>query len=306
MLILLAALQVDWKPGLEAALAEAKKDGRPVLLLFAVAGSEAVARMEKDTFGDAPTAAWSAKAFVHARIDAAKAKDLASTYGVSEIPTVVLLSSAGERITVLPGYQGPDGYKDCLEGALATWAKLQALEPKLKDAAPALWAEAAGLRADLGDGRRAGQAYRKAATASADPKDKGGYLAKAFNHLNSVEADDAVTAEILAVAAELDALDPKLGFADDAAYARAMADYNKEDWDGAIKKLEEVAAKWPEADRAPLALMGLGDLYHHVKKDHKKAVERIQRVIDRYQHTEWAERAKHFLEHIRAHAGEEK
>ena len=115
-----------------------------------------------------------------------------------------------------------------------------------------------------------------------------------------------MTAEILALAGELDALDPKLGFADDAAYARAMADYNKEDWDEAIQKLEGVVTKWPDADRAPLALMGLGDLYHHVKKDHKKAVERIQRIIDRYPGTEWPERAKHFLEHIKAHAGQEK
>lgn len=299
MLVLLAALQIEWKPDLEAALAQARNDGRPVLLHFFQADSRACERMAKDTFGNAEIAAFSAKTLVHVRLDAAKAKDLAAKHGVSELPFSLLLTSSGERITALRGYLGPEGYKEGVESALAAWARLAALKPEQHAEAAALWVE-------LNDGRKAGAAYRKAAAAAADPKARGGFLAKALNQLNSVEAEDAVTVELLAVAVELGALDPALGFADDAAYARAMADYNKEDWDGAIKRLEELAAKWPEGDRAPLALLGLGDLYHHAKKDHKKAMERVQRVIDTYPRTEWAERAKHVLEHIKAHAGREK
>jgi tetratricopeptide (TPR) repeat protein len=304
-MLLLLSLQIAWGSDLDAALAQAKTSGRPVLLFIVGAGSDACARMEKDIFGDAATSAFSAKTFVHVRLDALKDKALADRHGVSELPATVLLATSGERITRLEGYHGPEGYKEAVEAALAAWARLQALEPKLKDAAPALWAEAAALRAELGDRLRAAAAYRRAAGASPAAKDRGGWLVKAFNELNAAEADDAVTGEIRAVAGELDALDPALGFADDAAYARAMADYNTEDWDAAIAKLEALVARWPDADRAPLALMGLGDLYHHAKKDHKKAVERIQRVIDRWKGTAWAERAKHFLEHIEAHAGKE-
>ena len=206
----------------------------------------------------------------------------------------MLLSSSGERITALPGYQGPEAYREGVDCALIAWGKLVALKPDQHAEAAELWAE-------LGDGRKAGGSFRKAATASADPKSRGALLAKALNQLNSVEAEDAVTAELLAVAAELDAIDPALGFADDAAYGRAMADYNKEDWDEAIKKLEAIAATWPEGDRAAMSLLGLADLYHHAKKDHKKAMASAQRVIDKYK-GEWADRAKHLLEHIKAHA----
>ncbi|HEX7898129.1 MAG TPA: thioredoxin family protein [Planctomycetota bacterium] len=292
-MILLLALQIDWKPDLDAALAEAKKSGRPVLLHFFKVDSTASERMMKDTFGNPEVAAFSAKALVHARLDVAKAEALALKHGVSEMPFSVLLSSAGERITALPGYLGPDAYKEGVERALAAWAKLQALKAEQQAEAAELWTE-------LGDGRKAGAAYRKAATAAADPKARGALLAKALNQLNAVEAEDVVTEQILAVAADLDALDPALGYADDAAYARAMAEYNREDWDEAIKRLEEIVNKWPAGDRAPMALLGVADLYHHAKKDHKKAIASAQRVIDAYK-GEWGERAKHLLEHIKAH-----
>lgn len=297
-MLLLLALQIDWKPDLETALAEARKAGRPVLLHFYKVGSTASERMMKDTFGNPEIAAYSAKTLVHVRLDVAKAEALALKHGLTEMPSSVLLASSGERITALPGYLGPDGYREGVECALIAWDKLVALKPDQHAEAAALWAE-------LGDGRKAGGSFRKAATASADPKARGALLAKALNQLNSVEAEDTVTAELLAVAAELDAIDPALGFADDAAYGRAMADYNKEDWDEAIKKLEALAAKWPEGDRAPMSLLGVADLYHHAKKDHKKAMASAQRVIDTYK-GDWAERAKHLLEHIKAHAEPEK
>jgi tetratricopeptide (TPR) repeat protein len=298
MLVLLAALQLDWKTDLDAGFAEAKKAGRPVLLHFYKVDSTASERMMKDTFGNPDVAAYSAKTLVHVRLDIAKAEALALKHGISEMPSSVLLASSGERITALPGYLGPEAYKEGVESALAAWAKLAALKPGQDVEAAELWVE-------LSDGRKAGAAFRKAATAAADPKARGALLAKALNQLNSVEAEDVVTAEILAVAAELDAIDPALGFADDAAYARAMADYNKEDWDEALQKLEALAAKWPEGDRAPMSLLGAADLYHHAKKDHKKAMACAQRVIDTYK-GEWADRAKHLLAHIQAHAEKEK
>lgn len=297
-MLFLLALQIDWKPDLESALAEAKKSGRPVLLHFFKADSTACERMAKATFGDAATAAFSAKTFVHARLDVAQAEALALKHGVTEMPYSVLLSPAGERITALPGYHGPEAYKEGVENALAAWAKLAALKPDQHAEAGELWVE-------LGDGRKAGAAYRKAATSAVDAKARGALLVKALNQLNTVEAEDATTAHLLEVAADLDALDPNLGFADDAAYGRAMADYNKEDWDEAIKKLEALAAKWPEGDRAPMALLGLADLYHHAKKDHAKAIASAQRVIDKYR-GEWPERAKHLIDHIKVHAEREK
>lgn len=297
-MLLLLALQIDWKPDLEAALAEAKKSGRPVLLHFFKVDSTASERMEKDTFGNAEVAAFSSKLLVHVRREVGQHQALALKHGANEIPFSVLLNADGERISALPGYLGPEAYKEGVDAALKAWTKLSALKPGQD-------AEAAGLWEELGDGRKSGQAWRRASKAAADPKEKGALLAKALNQLNSVEAEDAVTEEMLAVAGELDALDPALGYADDAAYGRAMADYNKEDWDEAIAKLEALAAKWPEGDRAPMALLGLADLHHHAKKDHKKAMACAQKVIDKYK-GEWAERAKHVLEHIKAHAEKEK
>lgn len=293
-MLLLLALQIDWLSDPAAAFAEAKKSARLVLLHFHKENSTASERMMKDTFGNPEVVAAYAKVFVHARLDVAKHEALALKHGAHEMPACVLLTSSGERVTALSGYHGPGGYREAVDAALAAWGKLRALDPKEFAKAAELWAE-------LGDGRKAGEAWGKAADVASDPKARGALLVKALNQLNLVEAEDAVTARLEEVAAALERLDPALGFADDAAYGRAMADYNREDWDAAIAKLEALAATWPEGDRAPPALLGLADLYHHAKKDHAKAIASAKRVIEKHPRGEWAERAKHLLEHIEAH-----
>lgn len=262
--------------------------------------------MEADTFSNAGVVEFSNKNLVNLGLHTERNKELAEKYNVGPIPVTFFLSPDGERLATWVGYLTPDEYRKGIDRTLGTHKKLLDLAPRLK-ASPddvGLLKESAGLYADLGDGRRAAEAYLKAAAKAPDAKAQGGFLIQAFKHLNESEGDDVINKAMADIATRLDGLDGegKLGFRDDAAFARAMVDFNKQDWDPAIAKLEEVAAKWPDGDRAPEALVTLGDLYHHIKKDNKKAEKILKSVIEKYPKTPMAERAKDFLEHMKEHA----
>jgi hypothetical protein len=188
---------------------------------------------------------------------------------------------------------------------VAAHAKLKELEPKLKAAPedPALIAELAGCRADLGDARLGGDLYRKAAGKTEGAKERSVLLLKAFELWNALPGEAALNADLAALAEELDGFDAALELKDDAAYCRAMVAINGEKWDEAIAKLEAVVAGWPKGDRAPAALLTQADLLHHAKEDHDAAMRKCQAVIDGFPGTPWAENAKAVLAHIKAHAG---
>lgn len=259
--------------------------------------------MDADTYSNAGVIEYSNKTFVNVGIFLDKENKVAEKFKVAAIPVTFLVDSEGQKVATWVGYVEAEPYKKGLEQALAAHKKLLELGPKLKASPedPALLAEAGAIHGDLGDGKKAAEAFAKAAGKTADAKARGELLVKAFKQLNDSEADDEVNKAILDVAERLEKIDPKLGFADDALYARAMADFNKEAWDPAIKKLEEIVAKWPEGDKAPEALLTLGDLYHHVKKDNAKAEKALKAVIEKYPKSELVERAKGFLEHMKKH-----
>jgi tetratricopeptide (TPR) repeat protein len=262
--------------------------------------------METDTFSNASIVEFSNKTFVNIHLRTDTDKKLAEQYKVHPIPVTFLLSPGGERLSTMVGYLPPEEYKQTLETALATHKKILALEPKLK-ASPddaALLTEASGLYEELGLARKAAETLLRTAPKAADPKAHGEVLVKVFALLNDAEGDEEVNAAILDIAKRMDALDSdgKLGLKDKAAYARAMVDFNLEHWDDVIKKLEEVVVKWPDGDRAPVALLTIANVYHEGKHDNAKAEKTLKTLVEKYPKSEILEQAKHLLEHIKEHA----
>jgi len=262
--------------------------------------------MDTETYSNADVVEWSNKTVVNVGLRTDKHRDLAERYKLGAIPSTYLLDPEGERIAEWIGFVGPKDYRSGIEGAVGAHKELKRLEPELqaKPDDPTLNDMVGACYVLLGDSRKAADAFRKAATKIADPARKGATLIRAFGSLNRLEASDAVNAEILAVAAELEALDPdgKLGLLDDAAYARAMADFNRESWNEVIRKLEGLISRFPDGDRVPESMFSLGDLDHHVKKDDAKAEKILKSLIEKFPKSEHAANAKGFLEHMKAHS----
>jgi len=261
--------------------------------------------MGADTYSNAAVIEFSNKHFVNVEIRTDKDGDTAQKFRVDAIPATFLLSPDGDRVSSWIGYVGPEDYTQGLGKAATAHKKLKEIEPKLK-ASPddlALNREAAELYEAMTDHRNAADFYRKLASKAGEKKAKAEFLVKLLKQLYNLEVDDALNAGILEAAGQLDALDGdgKLGVQDDAEMARGMVAINREKFDDAISKFQGVADRWPEGDKAPLALLWLGDLYHHAKKNNDKAEKLLKTLIEKYPKSEYAKDAKDFLEHMKRH-----
>ena len=311
MIALLALLlaqdaKIDWKRDHDAALQEAKKAGKYLIVHFGGPNCQWCEKMDKETYTDKAVIDFSNKGFVNVGLDTEKDKKLAERYKVGPIPVTFVLTPDGDRVSTLLGYLPAEDYKTGVETAVATHKKLLELQPRLKAAPtdPALLLQAADLHAELGDQKNAADALVRAVEKTPDAADKGKLLVKAFHYLNDADADGEVNRAILQIADRMDALDTdgRLALKDDAAFARAMVAFNKEDWAGVIQKLEELVKKWPDGDQAAPALLTLANVFHEAKHDNAKAEATLQRMIEKYPKSQFIERAKEMLEHIKIHA----
>jgi len=298
--------KLDWKKDYEAALKEAQKSGRYVVVHFSGPDCPACKMMDETTYANAAVVEHSNKGFVNVSVYLDGPSPLAKKFGIEAIPTTFLVTAEGERIRKWEGYVAPDDYKKGLDRAVAAHKGIKDLEAKLK-ADPdnlELNREAGGHYEALGKGRQAADAFKKAAAKSAEPKAQAGLIARALGQLYDLEAGEVLNDEILELAAQIEKLDAdgKLGLRGEATAARAQVAMNQGKMDDAIKLFEEVVEKHPASGKAPVSLLWLADLYHHHQKNNAKAEKALQQLLAKYPKSDVAEDAKSMLEHLKAHA----
>ena len=88
---------IDWQPSYEAALAQAKKSGKPVMIDFGATWCGACKMMDEETYPDRAVVA-ETKHFVMVKVDVDARNDLASHYGISSLPTIVWLRPNGKAV----------------------------------------------------------------------------------------------------------------------------------------------------------------------------------------------------------------
>jgi thioredoxin-related protein len=298
--------KLDWKKDYAAALKEAQKGGRYLIVHFSGPDCPSCKLMDETTYANAAVIERSNKSFVNVSIYLDGPNALARKFGIEAIPTTFLVTGEGERVRKWEGYVGPDDYKKGLDRAVEAHKGLKELEAKLQAEPDSLelHREAGGRYEALGRGRAAADAFKKAASKSPEPKGQAGLIARALGQLYEIEVVDALNDEILELAAQLEKLDAegKLGFRADATAARAQAAMNKGKMGDAIKLFEEIVEKHPASGKAPVSLLWLADLYHHHQKNNAKAEKALQQLLERYPKSDAAEDAKSMLEHLKAHA----
>lgn len=103
-----SASAIAWQPSFEAALAQSKASGKPVMVDFGAKWCGACKMMEEQTYPDSSVIAAS-KNFVMAKVDVDERQDLANRYGISSLPTTVWFHADAKPIVGAVGaLEAPD------------------------------------------------------------------------------------------------------------------------------------------------------------------------------------------------------
>lgn len=117
---------IQWQPSLQAAIKEAKRTGKPIMVDFFATWCGPCKMLDSETYTDASVIKES-KRWISVKVDVDKEAKLAEKYKVSAMPTVAFLRPDGTLVTGFVGYQGP---KDALKSIRAAYAKVKA-RPKI-------------------------------------------------------------------------------------------------------------------------------------------------------------------------------
>lgn len=109
------ASSIAWRTDLAAALAEAQRSGKPLLVDFSAVWCPPCIAMKHDTWTDPRVERAVAAAAVPVHVDIDREPATASRYGIESIPTVVLLNGDGQVLRTA-GFLPPSGVLRFLKG----------------------------------------------------------------------------------------------------------------------------------------------------------------------------------------------
>ncbi|HEV3029355.1 MAG TPA: thioredoxin fold domain-containing protein, partial [Planctomycetota bacterium] len=250
LLLLLQVSGVEWRKDYDAALLEANKNGRFVVVVFGGPDCPPCAKMRETTFRNKEVVDHVNKTYLHVYVDLDGPNPVARQFGVEVIPTVFLVTSDGTRVRKWEGYLGPEEYRKGLDAAVASYPKIKELEASLKLDPDSLElnTEAARCYEALGRSRASADSLKRVAGRTDDARARARVLVRVLGQLYFLEVEEALNGEILAVADEVEKLDP--GQRGEATAARARVAMNREKPEDAIKLFEEVVEKHPTCDKA--------------------------------------------------------
>jgi thiol:disulfide interchange protein len=115
-----SAPEVAWAASWDDALAAASNQDQAVLVTFYADWCIWCTRLENTTMADREVAGFLAGNLVPVRLDVeGDGERLSRDYGVNGLPTVLIVSAAGEEISRIEGYLPPGDFLEWVKGALA-------------------------------------------------------------------------------------------------------------------------------------------------------------------------------------------
>ena len=97
-----------WRKDLHAALDDARGAGKPVLAYFTASWCPPCKQMKAQTWPNIEVAAALDGLYVPVKVDVDAASDVAREYGVSSIPTTMILDPSGKPLQTRVGFVSPD------------------------------------------------------------------------------------------------------------------------------------------------------------------------------------------------------
>ena len=284
---------VVWRTALGEALAEARRTGRPVLLI-ATDGSTWCERLEQETLAEDEVASFLREAVVAAKVDLRRSPESGRRLSVTSGPVVIVLEPGGDEAGRIEGFRPPERF---LQEArrLATAARaLMALRAEAEAKPGDAPAQLAYARALLAAGSLTAARERLRSAADRFPGDAG--LALDLAEVTRREGKFAEAADLYrrALGGELGPDDRAAGTA---ALARCLV---------SLGKLEEAlqAAQTP-ADAPPERRQEVLFLRAWIRAAEGKAKESLEEIEAARQidpSTPFGERAAAILESASAHA----
>lgn len=104
------AAVIYWREGWEAALSEAGKAGRPILLELYMEGCSHCRRLDQETHHDQDVAAYLNENFIPVRLEGRSRMDLVQKFNVTGAPTTLIFSPEGKELHRFAGFFPPREY----------------------------------------------------------------------------------------------------------------------------------------------------------------------------------------------------
>lgn len=281
-MILLAALQVAWARDVDAALAEAKRADRLVVLHFQLAGRPLCAQMNEETF-KAPEVARRLTSFVAVFVDLAERAELFDrTVGGKGALGTAVVDVDLDPVSVLPGYAGAADFLRFLDRAERGYPGLKAARGR------------AGPR-ELGDLYRGLQSPRRAEACWREGAAQGdaachGRLARALvlrgRNLEAREQLAAFRGARTESEADVAALTEGLILTLERRHAEAA------------RVLEAAVRAHASSAEADQMLLSLGFVRHQLGEN-ARAIETLEGMLKSFPESAWTAEARLRIEHIR-------
>jgi tetratricopeptide (TPR) repeat protein len=289
---------IDWKADYEAALAEARGNGRLVVVHFALEGRPLGREMAEQTFAHPGVVAASRGKFLCVRIDIARQPDLfQKTLGTKGGLGTAVVDGTGDVVSALPGFAAPEAYLAFLEKAARGYPALRAARDGARaDDAASLYALGEAYES-LDSPRRAEEEYARAVALGAkDPKP----LALAHERLARIFALRGKNREAREHLAEFRRLDGGNAFGRDdrALLTEGMILSLELKLEACAKHLEAALAKYPSGAESDQMLLLLGVTQHELKQP-KAAMATLERLLREFPRSAWGADARLRIEHIK-------
>ena len=294
-MILLLAQAIAWQRDYEAALAEARKADRRVVVHFQMKSRPLGQAMSEETFSQAEVVRRSAP-FLNVWVDLDAQPDLFDRLmgGKGGLGTCVV-DGEGDVVSALPGFAGPKEYVSFLDRAEKGYASLRAAREKSSSGPEGMAALAEAYR-ELESPRRAEECYRKVietapGTASA---------ALAHERMARYRVGRGKNLDARKHIEEYRKIDPdnRHGRADRILLTEGLAFYVERKFAESRKTLEEALAKFPQSPEADHMMVSLGVVLHE-SGDDKRAMPLFEEMLRKFPTSPWAVEARVRIEHIK-------
>jgi hypothetical protein len=281
-MLLWAALQVAWGRDVEAALAEARRADRLLVLHFQLAGRPLCKLMTEETFAD-PEVARRMASFVPVFVDLAAHAELfdRAVGGKGALGTAVVDADL-DPVSVLPGYAGPRDFVRFLDVAEKGWPRLKA-------------ARGTSTPRELGDLYRDLQSPRRAEACWREGAAKGDVLCHERLARALVLRGRNLEAREHLAAFRKGGLDSGR---DRAALTEGFILTLERKHAEAARVLDEAVQVHPGSDEADRLLLALAFVRHQLGED-AKAIELLETMLKRFPASAWAAEARQRIEHIK-------